>query len=129
MQDLDERNFLDEKILNPLLVSSGLTSEDQKVVRRVLTKIILTEVMVKALQALPKEKVEKVKQNVEGKSPEEQFKLLQEAIKDSPKAQKAIRDYFKKDLLDFIKKLLNTFLEKATSEQKEKFFTLSQLGE
>ena len=125
MQTQVIKSPLDEKILNPLLACSGLTAEDQQTVREALSRIIISEILLKIIQTLPKEKLENIEREFREKSPKQRLKILQDVVKNSPEAQKAVKEYTEKDLWDFSEKILNAFLEKATPEQRKKFFTLA----
>jgi len=119
-------SLLDEKILNPLIQSMGLSDQDQIALRKELTRIITAEALLK-LSLLPKQKIEELKENFNSESPfQNKLNFLQEIIKNYPEVQKAITKYFEEELPVFIKKMLTAFLEKATEEQKNKFFRLSQ---
>jgi len=48
-----------------------------------------------------------------------------ESIKNNKEAREAVLAYLKKDLPEFIEKMVSAFLSKATPEQKKKFFSFS----
>ena len=118
-----------ERILDPLIQVSGMSAEDAQVFKKELTKVIITEAILKALGALREEEKEKVVERLKKTlSDQEKLAILQEEIKDSPEAKKALQSYLEEELPRFIKELAITFVEKTTPEKRRKFLELLSQG-
>lgn len=119
------RGPLDEKILDPPIQISGISPEDAQVFKRELAKVIVAEAIQKAVEALPPDKKEEVVEKLnKEQSDEKRLKILQESIKDTSKAQQALKKYLEEDLAKFIEKLAITFAKETTPEKRQKLLEL-----
>ncbi|OIP96909.1 hypothetical protein AUK40_04410 [Candidatus Wirthbacteria bacterium CG2_30_54_11] len=117
---------LESTILTPLFQTMQLDQQAEKAIRMRLNEIILQKMLEKSVAALPEERIEELTVALQGTTgPDEKIQLIRTYLQAFPRAQRAVLDYMKKDLPDFIKEILFAYLEKASPEQKETFFHLS----
>ena len=117
-----------QHILDSLLKAMELGEEDEKVVRQTIINTLVAELSVKISKSVPESDMEEFSQRAKevGSNQEKLGELLQEMVDKYPEIEKAIKNYMENDYPDHVKELVFTYLDKATPEQRKKFFKLAE---
>jgi hypothetical protein len=123
----DLKLFTDDVILNALFLAMDLGDKQEEMVRAEINKMVSTEIGLILLSYVSKEEAEELENKDLSDGYDELWDFFQEYINKHPDVEELIIDYFEHEYKDFIEGLMNTYLENATEEQRERFFQLTSL--
>lgn len=118
---------LETKILDPLLVATGMNAEEKLIVKKQLMSLIINESVQKVWLALSKDRQAQLVGELFAKDKHNQFEHLQLFISQDSDSRELLSLYLQRDVPQLIAKLLTLFMDKATPKQKQKFIDATEL--
>lgn len=116
---------LNKKFFDPLFQSSGLTSEDQKILKNIWNNILLSKSVIVICLSIPEAGAHELGQKYRlTRTIREKVEVLNSYLDKYPETKEILKKYFKEELPKELSSLINSFTSKAAGEQKELFMQL-----
>ncbi len=123
---IKELSNLEHVVLGPLLIATGMSDDEQVIVKKQLLLVIVAQSIQKVEQALSEEEKESLLNELSQLDPQSQLDHLASFISQNEISQQLLSEYYQKDLPQLLKRLLLKFMNSATDEQKQRFLKASE---
>jgi hypothetical protein len=115
------------KTLEAVFIASGINETDTQFLKEQVFKTIFLKMIVRISDILSVDELRGIDAQIGNLPNEEKIGKLQEFLLENPKGEEILKGFMAEDLTETVGNIVDTFMGKATDEEKEKYNqTLSQ---